>query len=177
MTPETKNVLMWGGIALVLVVAIYTVAGTSTKNPADTPPLSDSSLGSTPIVQPEPVSSQEVNKPPQPTNMPELKIVEEVKGTGAEAVPGKNVSVHYVGVLEDGTKFDSSRDRGEPFTFTLGAGQVIRGWDEGVKGMQVGGKRKLIIPPELAYGAQGTPGGPIPPNATLIFEVELLGIE
>jgi FKBP-type peptidyl-prolyl cis-trans isomerase len=97
-------------------------------------------------------------------------------GTGPEAKAGQTVSVHYVGTLEDGTKFDSSRDRGQPFAFALGAGQVIRGWDVGVAGMQVGGLRKLTIPPEEGYGARGA-GGVIPPNATLIFEVELLGIK
>lgn len=96
-------------------------------------------------------------------------------GTGAEAVAGKKVSVHYVGTLTDGTKFDSSRDRGQPFDFPLGAGRVIKGWDQGVAGMKVGGKRKLVIPPELAYGSKGFPGL-IPPNSTLVFEVELLGV-
>ncbi len=99
-----------------------------------------------------------------------------VVGDGAEAVQGKNVSVHYTGWLEDGTKFDSSLDRGQPFTFLLGAGNVIQGWEEGVAGMKSGGKRRLVIPPELGYGSTGA-GGVIPPNATLIFEVELLGVQ
>ena len=103
-------------------------------------------------------------------------IIEELSvGEGVEAVVGKKVSVHYTGWLTDGTKFDSSLDRNDPFDFALGRGQVIRGWDEGVVGMKVGGKRKLTIPPEMGYGARGA-GGVIPPNATLVFEVELLGV-
>lgn len=95
-------------------------------------------------------------------------------GSGATATAGNLVSVHYTGWLTDGSKFDSSKDRNEPFDFNLGAGQVIKGWDEGVQGMQVGGIRKLTIPAALGYGARGA-GGVIPPNATLIFEVEFLG--
>lgn len=96
-------------------------------------------------------------------------------GSGDTAVAGKSVSVHYTGWLTDGRKFDSSKDRNDPFSFPLGARHVIAGWDEGVQGMQVGGVRKLTIPPELGYGARGA-GGVIPPNATLVFEVELLSV-
>src|SRR5687767_14952724 len=103
--------------------------------------------------------------------------IEDVKvGTGDTAETGKTVSVHYTGWLTDGKKFDSSKDRGQPFEFPLGGGRVIKGWDEGVKGMKVGGVRKLTIPPEMGYGARGA-GGVIPPDATLVFEVELLGIK
>ena len=105
----------------------------------------------------------------------ELIIEDIVVGEGAEAVVGEYVSVHYTGWLTDGKKFDSSKDRNDPFEFPLGAGHVIRGWDEGVQGMKVGGTRKLTIPPALGYGARGA-GGVIPPNATLVFEVELLGV-
>lgn len=103
-----------------------------------------------------------------------IQVLQE--GTGHEAVLGKNVHVHYTGWLVDGRKFDSSRDRGKPFSFPLGAGRVIQGWDKGVVGMKEGEKRKLTIPPELGYGARGA-GRLIPPNATLIFEVELLHVE
>ncbi len=104
-------------------------------------------------------------------------IIDDVTvGTGAEASAGQEVTVHYTGWLSNGEKFDSSKDRDDPFVFPLGGGRVIRGWDEGVQGMKVGGTRKLTIPPDLGYGARGA-GGVIPPNATLVFEVELLATE
>ena len=102
-----------------------------------------------------------------------LKYEDVVIGNGEAAKAGQTVTVHYTGWLTDGKKFDSSKDRGQPFSFPLGAGRVIKGWDEGVQGMKVGGKRKLTIPSQLGYGARGA-GGVIPPNATLVFEVELL---
>ena len=113
---------------------------------------------------------------PSTTTASGLTFEDLVVGDGAAAAAGQKVSVHYTGWLTDGKKFDSSKDRGEAFVFPLGRGQVIKGWDEGVQGMKVGGKRKLTIPSALAYGSRGA-GGVIPPNATLVFEVELLGVD
>ncbi len=106
-----------------------------------------------------------------------LKYTDLVLGKGALPKTGQTVKVHYVGTLTSGKKFDSSRDRGQPFSFAIGEGQVIPGWDEGVATMRVGGRRKLVIPPKLGYGEAGAGGGTIPPNATLVFDIELLGVE
>lgn len=115
------------------------------------------------------------NEPQEQVSVSGLRWIDFGGGDGQAAAPGDRVAVHYTGTLENGKKFDSSRDRNQAFEFNLGAGQVIRGWDEGVAGMRVGDKRRLIIPSDLGYGSRGA-GGVIPPNATLIFEVELLGI-
>lgn len=139
----------------------------------------------------KPTANQEIMPPPTTNsfvdenkkggevdmNQEEKLVIEDlVIGNGIEAIQGKKVTVHYTGRLTDGTKFDSSVDRGTPFVFSLGAGEVITGWDEGVVGMKTGGKRKLIIPPDLAYGETGA-GDVIPPNATLEFEIELIKVE
>lgn len=118
-----------------------------------------------------------VFKPSTPPPDPNAKLVSQdvVVGKGAEAKAGDTVSVHYVGTLTDGKEFDSSKKHGKPFTFPLGGGQVIKGWDQGVAGMKIGGKRKLTIPPTLGYGERGA--GPIPPNSTLQFEIELLEVK
>jgi FKBP-type peptidyl-prolyl cis-trans isomerase FkpA len=127
-------------------------------------------------------SGQTASAPPGSDKITELGITDVKVGDGAEATAGKMVSVHYTGWLYDesvpnhhGTRFDSSRDRGQPFEFALGQGQVIKGWDQGVAGMKIGGQRTLVIPASLGYGAHGA-GGVIPPNAALIFDVELLGV-
>jgi len=139
--------------------ALQTSSPSATITTVETPTVVVASTSATPIM-----------------NVTELKIEDEKVGTGDAAVAGKKVTVNYVGTLTDGSKFDSSYDRNEPFTFTLGAGEVIPGWDQGVAGMKIGGKRRLTIPSSLAYGDSGIPGA-IPGGATLIFEVELLGVE
>ena len=145
------------------------------------PELGYGSRGAGGVIPPNATLVFEVELLPQPERRP-LEIVDVVEGSGEEATEGCRVTVHYTGWLfnEDaadhrGRKFDSSKDRGKPFQFELGAGMVIRGWDDGVQGMKVGGTRVLTIPPELGYGPRGA-GGVIPPNATLVFEVELLGV-
>lgn len=123
------------------------------------------------VLAPSPgsVTGQEITTPSG------LKYVDEVIGTGPSPKKGSLISVHYTGTLTDGTKFDSSVDKGEPYRFRLGTGSVIKGWDEGLMSMKVGGKRRLVIPPELAYGPQAKPG--IPPNSTLVFELELMDVK
>jgi FKBP-type peptidyl-prolyl cis-trans isomerase len=148
------------GLALFTVLGVASACGSSDKSTPSSAPSTSS---------PMKVSGQPV------TTASGLQYWDIVVGTGATATSGSTVKVHYTGFLTTGQKFDSSRDRGEPFSFPLGQGQVIKGWDEGVAGMKVGGQRQLRIPPQLGYGAEGA-GGVIPPNATLIFDVELLGV-
>jgi len=120
--------------------------------------------------------SKKVDTGNEVTTASGLKYLEIKEGTGSSPQTGQMVTVHYTGTLTDGKKFDSSVDRNQPFQFQIGVGQVVKGWDEGVMSMKIGGKRKLIIPPELGYGSRGA-GGVIPPNATLIFEVELISVK
>ena len=163
--------LIWVIAGIVIFVLVAVIALTTCSSEAEEPaeePVAE------PVEQaPEPTAEE--TPAAQAEEVTGLEIEDVVIGEGAEAVPGSAVSVHYTGWLTDETKFDSSVDRGQPFQFTLGQGMVIKGWDEGVAGMKVGGKRRLTIPPEMGYGDQGA-GGVIPPGATLIFEVELLGV-
>ena len=160
-----KALMSVGIVVIIVAVLVLALKSVKVENVTGTP-----SPGSTAMATRSPMNNQ--------TSTPSagLKIEDVEVGTGAEAVAGKKVSVNYVGTLVDGTKFDSSYDRNQPFTFDLGAGEVIKGWDQGIVGMKVGGKRKLTIPSDLGYGPGGAPPV-IPPNATLIFEVELLKVE
>jgi FKBP-type peptidyl-prolyl cis-trans isomerase len=163
--------LIWVIVGLVVVALVAVIAFTQCSTEAEEPveePTAES-------VEPPPAPEETSTAPAQTEEVTALEIEDLVVGEGAEAVAGSAVVVHYTGWLTDGTKFDSSVDRGQPFQFTLAQGMVIPGWDQGVEGMKVGGKRKLTIPPELGYGSQGA-GGVIPPNATLVFEVELLEV-
>ena len=128
------------------------------------------------LLKADPASNEPATQPTTRVTDSGLTIIEVKTGEGEVAKSGDTVSVHYTGKFSNGTKFDSSYDRNKPFDFVLGRGQVIPGWDEGVAGMKVGGKRQLIIPPNLAYGQAGTPDGTIPPNSTLYFDVELLAV-
>ncbi len=128
------------------------------------------------VDEPAPSDFKPAEAPAEPPGPTKLEIIDEVVGTGAEAKSGSSVKVHYTGTLMSGKKFDSSRDRGDPFEFTIGAGGVIKGWDQGVVGMKVGGKRKLVIPYDLAYGEDGKPPT-IPAKAALKFDIELMSVK
>ncbi len=154
----SKSVILGGAVGLLLTAAVAVVALTAV-------------FGDLAIADEKKEGGEKVI-----TTKSGLKYVDQKVGDGTEAKAGSKVKVHYTGTLENGKKFDSSVDRNEPFEVTLGAGRVIKGWDEGLQGMKVGGKRKLIIPPELGYGERGA-GGVIPGNATLIFVVEMLEVK
>lgn len=179
-----KTVLIVVVVLVALFISGYVLLKSSVSNNV---PVNDSFYQAENSANPA-TGSEQVNNVPSNDNdnnnltpinsfmVQNMKVEILKEGTGAVAKNGDTVSVNYVGTLIDGKKFDSSYDRNQAFSFNLGAGQVIKGWDLGVEGMKIGEKRRLTIPADLGYGAAGTPGGPIPPNATLIFEVELLGI-
>lgn len=172
----SKSSLITAVVIIVIVIAIWFMRKQSNTD-------TEIGLNTTPTTTPRPtvsISASPVQTAQQTpgaviTLAGGLKIQDIVVGTGEEAKNGRTLSMHYVGTLENGTKFDSSLDRGQPFSFIIGAGEVIQGWEKGVLGMKVGGKRKLIIPAALGYGSRGA-GILIPPNATLIFEVQLLAV-
>lgn len=177
-----REILISVGVMLVCVVFLIVAQFNQPQEAIATPlqltteqPIATEQLAQLPVPMPdeqtEPASTPEATAT---TTDSGLQYIDLVEGTGATPRPGQTVYVHYTGTLEDGTQFDSSRDRNRPFSFRLGAGQVIRGWDEGISTMRVGGRRQLTIPPELGYGSRGV--GPIPPNSTLLFDVELLRI-
>ena len=189
MSKQTSNAWIVAaviGAAAILLLALSSIGtnqNANVSNPAAAPAAAPAALpgeNTGPAVPPIPTVAPKGAAAPAPaggvTTASGLQYVDQVVGTGAQPKPGQTVSVHYSGYLDNGTKFDSSLDRGEPIKFPLGAGRVIRGWDEGIATMKVGGKRTLVIPPEFGYGARGA-GGVIPPNATLVFDVELLDVK
>lgn len=164
------KVLIIGALCALVGVVGYVlylgITGTPASIPVLQPPETESTTSLFQSSSSIPITIREIKK---------MQKTDEVIGTGAEAIAGKKVTVEYTGTLLDGTQFDRSKDHGQSFAFTLGAGEVIKGWDEGVRGMRVGGKRKLVIPPDMAYGARAV--GKIPANAILLFEIELLKVE
>jgi peptidylprolyl isomerase len=183
---SVKEILISLGVmvACFLLLIVSQIGGNrAIAGTLSTPPAPLESLNKTPAAPAEPMLMAEVAPSATPPSTGDLAMIttdsglqytDVVVGTGAAPTIGKKVTVHYTGTLQDGTKFDSSRDRKQPFEFTIGVGQVIKGWDEGVATMKVGGRRNLVIPADLGYGSRGI--GPIPPNATLLFDVELLGV-
>jgi peptidylprolyl isomerase len=178
-----KEILISFGIMVacgILVLVAQFTSASAIAGELTTPPdaVADQTLVAdaaqlTPPATKAPATSPTPDKKALVTTASGLQYTDTMVGTGAAPTQGKTVTVHYTGTLQNGKKFDSSRDRGQPFEFTIGVGQVIKGWDEGVASMKVGGRRQLVIPPDLGYGARGI--GPIPPNSTLLFDVELLG--
>lgn len=167
--------------AALMLALVFSLAGCSKSDNSSATSSSQAATTEQPVTtdQSAGTAGQDASAdagPGKVADVTELKIEDLKVGTGAEAVAGKTVTVNYTGWLTDGTKFDSSLDSGQPFSFVLGTGYVIPGWDQGVAGMKVGGKRRLTVPPALGYGANGA-GGVIPPNATLVFDVELLNVQ
>jgi peptidylprolyl isomerase len=174
------GILILAALALVVVIAVSVNRGEnpapSAKSPAAATKTPSNAAGQTAAAQPAAQANTGSAQNAASRNIQGMTVQDIKAGTGQAVKNGEQVTVNYVGTLTNGTVFDSSFSRNKPFTFTLGAGQVIKGWDLGVAGMKVGGERKLVIPSSLGYGATGTPGGPIPPNATLNFTVDLLKI-
>jgi peptidylprolyl isomerase len=173
-----KDILISVGIMVTCCLVLLMAQVTTPSSAATAGELSQAAAKTVDnaSINPKNPTMTQAKKDPETITTPSgLKYVELQAGTGVSPKSGQTVTVHYTGTLEDGTKFDSSRDRNQPFQFRIGVGQVIKGWDEGVGTMKVGGRRQLIIPADLGYGARGA-GGVIPPNATLIFDVELLKV-
>jgi peptidylprolyl isomerase len=172
-----RSILLSVAFMLVCVVALVLAQVGSKQDTAKAAQLPQTLSAPTTVINNNTVIASNIMSDENVVTTPSgLKYIELEEGTGATPKAGQTVVVHYTGTLEDGTKFDSSRDRRSPFSFNIGAGQVIKGWDEGISTLKVGGSRRLIIPSELGYGARGA-GGVIPPYATLIFDVELLEIK